>query len=99
MPGFRYGHAGAADWRVAARSCLDQIGPAPGNLGFLYVTDVLADHLPDILACFKRETAVDDWVGTVGIGVCATGREYLDEPAMVAMVGEFEPGSFRVFSG
>ncbi len=99
MPGFRYGHAGATDWRVAAQSCLEQIGPGSGNLGFLYVTDVLGDHLPDILACFKRETAVDDWVGTVGIGVCATGREYLDEPAIAAMVGEFEPGSYRVFSG
>jgi len=99
VPGFRYGHAGAADWRAAAQSCLEQMGSGPGNLGFLYVTDVLADRLPDILACFKRETAVHDWVGTVGIGICATGREYLDEPAIAAMVGEFEPGSFRVFSG
>jgi small ligand-binding sensory domain FIST len=99
VPGFRYGHAAAADWQAAAQSCVDQIGAGDGNLGFLYVTDLLGDHLPDILAFFKRATGIGDWVGTVGIGVCATGREYLDEPAIAAMVGDFEPGSFRVFSG
>jgi small ligand-binding sensory domain FIST len=35
----------------------------------------------------------------VGIGICATGREYLDEPAVAVMAADFEPGSFRVFSG
>lgn len=99
MAQFRYGHAAAGDWRAAATSCLDQIGQGTGNLGFLYVTDLLADHLPDILALLKHETTVADWVGSVGIGVCATGREYLDEPAIAAMIGDFEPGSYRVFSG
>jgi small ligand-binding sensory domain FIST len=34
----------------------------------------------------------------VGIGICATGREYLDEGAMAVMIGSFGAGSFRVFS-
>jgi small ligand-binding sensory domain FIST len=96
---FRYAHASAEDWREAAKSCLAQLGQGPANLGFLYVTDLLADHLGDMLALFKRQTGVPHWVGTVGIGVCASGQEYLDEPAIVAMVGDFEPDSFRVFSG
>lgn len=99
MPGFRYGHAAAADWQAAAQACVEQIGGGDGNLGFLYVTDLLADHLADILTFFKRATGVDAWVGTVGMGVCATGHEYLDEPAIAAMIGDFEPGSFQVFSG
>ncbi len=99
MPDFRYAHAGAKDWREAANSCLAQLGQGPASLGFLYVTDLLADHLGDLLADFKRKTGVPHWVGTVGIGVCANGREYLDEPAVAAMVGDFEPDSFRVFSG
>lgn len=99
MAAFRYGHAADAEWRVAAKSCLDQLGSGAGNLGFLYATDVLADHLPEILAFFKEATGVDAWTGTVGIGVCASGREYLDEPAIAAMVGDFEPGSFRLYSG
>ena len=99
MPTFRYGHAAGSDWRQAAQSCLAQLGPGTANLGFLYVTDMLADHVGDILALFKKQTGVSNWVGTVGIGICATGREYLDEPAVAVMVGDFEPGSFRVFAG
>jgi small ligand-binding sensory domain FIST len=99
MPDFRYGHAGAADWREAADSCLDQLGQGPASLGFLYVTDMLADHVGDILAFFKSRTGVPHWVGTVGIGICATAKEYLDEPAMAVLVGDFEPDSFHVFSG
>ena len=96
---FRYAHANAKDWREAANSCLAQLGQGPASLGFLYVTDPFADHLGDLLADFKRKTGVPHWVGTVGIGVCANGKEYLDEPAVVAMVGDFEADSFRVFSG
>jgi small ligand-binding sensory domain FIST len=96
---FHYAHASAEDWREAAKSCLAQLGRSPGTLGFLYVTDLLADRLGEILEVFKTATGVPHWVGTVGIGVCASGREYLDEPALVAMVGEFEPEAFNVFSG
>ena len=99
MPDFRYGHAAALDWKQAAEDCIAQIGIGPASLGFLYVTDLLSDHLGDILALFRSRTGIPHWVGTVGIGVCATGREYLDEAAIVAMAGEFEPDSFRVFSG
>ena len=99
MPDFRYGHAAALDWKQAAEDCIAQIGVGPASLGFLYVTDLLSDHLGDILALFRSRTGIPHWVGTVGIGVCATGREYLDEAAIVAMAGEFEPDSFRVFSG
>lgn len=99
MADCRYGHAGATDWRQAADACLDQIGQGPASLGFLYVTDLFADSLADVLAHFRSRTGVNHWVGTIGTGVCASGREYLDEPAIVAMVGDFEPDSFRVFSG
>jgi small ligand-binding sensory domain FIST len=99
MPQFRYGHASATDWREATKACLAQLGKGPGSLGFLYATDHFADHLGDIFAALKSATGVPHWVGTVGLGVCASGREYLDEPAIAAMVGDFEPGTFNVFSG
>ena len=99
MPDFRYAHAASADWQEASRSCLAQLGQGPATLGFLYLTDVLAEHAADILAALKKASGIQHWVGTVGIGVCATAREYLDEPAMVVMAADFEPGSFRVFSG
>jgi small ligand-binding sensory domain FIST len=100
MTTFRHAHAAAPDWRAAADSCLEQLGGGErAGAGFLYVTDLLADHLSDILAHFRHRTGIGHWVGAVGVGVCATGREYLDEPAIAAMVADFEPGSFRVFSG
>jgi small ligand-binding sensory domain FIST len=99
MPDFRYAHASSADWREATRSCLAQLGQGPASLGFLYLTDMLADHAGDILAALKKASGIQHWVGTVGIGICATGREYLDEPALAVMAGDFETGSFRVFSG
>ncbi|MGZ8210024.1 MAG: FIST signal transduction protein [Burkholderiales bacterium] len=99
MPQFKYAHASGADWRAAAASCAAGLEGANGNLGFLYATDTIADHLSEILSLCRKATGVAHWVGTVGVGVCAMGREYLDQPAVAAMVGEFEPGSFKVFSG
>ena len=98
-PTFRFAHAAGADWQAAAGACLAQLGGPPASLGFLYVTDLLADHAGEILDFFRARTGVAHWVGTVGIGICATGREYLDEPALAVMLGEFAPDSFRVFSG
>jgi len=98
MPSFRFGHATGADWRRTAAKCLEQIGSGFGSLGFVYATDVLADDFGSILEMLKRGTGVANWVGTVGTGVLATGREYMDQPAMAVMVGDFDPASFRILS-
>ena len=77
MTAFRFGHAAAETWRKAASACLADLGSAAGsgNLGFLYVTDALASDMDDILAYFRKETGTAHWVGTVGMGICATGVE------------------------
>ncbi len=97
MPSFRHGYGANADWRRAAQDCLEQLGPGGGTLGFLYATDAFAADLGLILEEMKEATGVAHWVGTVGMGVLATGREYVDEPALVAMVGDIERNAFRVF--
>lgn len=99
MHPFRYAHAAAEDWRSVAADCLDQIGsvPATANLGFLYVTDALAEDLEDLLDHLAQETGVAQWVGAVGMGISATGTEYYDEPAAAFMLGEFPPEGFQVF--
>jgi small ligand-binding sensory domain FIST len=96
---FHAAHAASPDWLQAANSCLVQLDNiSPGaNFGFLYVTDGLTEHLARILAYFKEQTDIEDWVGTVGVGICASGQEYHDEPAMCVMLAEFPAGSFRVF--
>lgn len=78
--------------------CMRQIGAAPASatLGFLYVSDAFAGELDAILAFFRAETGVGHWTGSVGVGVCATGTEYLETPAMAVMLGEFAADDFRM---
>ena len=101
MNPFRFAHAEGEDWRQIADACLTRLGPVPAtaNLGFLYVTDSLADDLGELLGHLSSATGVDDWVGSVGIGICATGIEYYDGPAAALMLAELPPDGFRVFSG
>jgi small ligand-binding sensory domain FIST len=94
---FRLGHAVNPDWRAAADACIAQLGGGAGNLGFVYVTDFFADALPEIHRHLAAKTGVERWTGTVGIGICATGTEYLDQPAMVLLTGDFDSDSFSTF--
>ncbi len=77
---------------------MKQLGaiPAAATLGFLYVSDAFVGELDAVLAFFRSATGVPHWTGSVGVGVCATGVEYLDEPAMAVMLGEFDPADFSV---
>ncbi len=95
---FLMGHAEAPDWEKAAESCLQQMGyiPPEANLGILYVTDNYAGILKSILDHFREETGIDDWVGTVGMGICASGKEYYETSAMAAMIGSFPANAFRI---
>ncbi|MCL5060349.1 MAG: FIST C-terminal domain-containing protein [Candidatus Thermoplasmatota archaeon] len=95
---FKFAHAANADWTRAARSCMNQLGaiPAAATLGFLYVSDAFAGELDAVLAFFKSATGVAHWTGSVGVGVCATGVEYLEAPAMAVMLGEFDPVDFSM---
>lgn len=97
MPTFRHASSANADWRRAADACLEQLGPGDGTLGFLYATDYFAADLGLILEHMKEATGVPHWVGTVGMGVLATGREYVDEPALAVMIGDLDRSAFRVF--
>ena len=95
---FKYAHASHADWTVAARDCMTQLDaiPAAATLGFLYLSDNFAEEMDPILDFFKSATGVPHWVGTVGVGVCATGVEYLEVPAMALMLGEFDTADFQM---
>lgn len=104
---FRYAHASHPDWSVATEECIlllqqfagDERYARNANLGFLYLTDALAQHADQILAMLKTRTGIPNWVGASGVGVCVTGAEFYEEPAMAVMLGSFAPGSFNVFSG
>ncbi len=95
---FKFAHAAHPDWAQAAQACMNQLGaiPSAATLGFLYVSDAFVGELDAILAFFRSATAVPHWTGSVGVGVCATGVEYLEEPALAVMLGEFDPDDFSM---
>jgi len=95
---FLLGHTQASQWQDAVAACLQQLGhiPASANLGFVYVTDVFADELADILDRLRKLTGIEHWTGTVGIGICATNREYHQIAAMAVMLGSFADDSFQM---
>ncbi len=100
---FHHAHAGGEgqDWQTLATACLQQLDEVPpeANLGFLYATDLLAGDIRKLLEYFRQRLPDCHWVGTVGVGICATGQEYHEIPALSVMLGEFDPDAFQVFAG
>ena len=86
------------DWQTIAARCLEEMGnvASPASLGWLYVTEPLAPHLGELLSHLRTRTGVHDWVGTVGAGICCTGREIYDEPAAAIMLASLPEDSTRL---
>ena len=95
---FQSAHAAEGSWRDLVDRCLAELKPSDikANLGFLYVTEALAPTLGEILDRLRAESGIADWVGSVGMGICAGGREYFDEPAMAVLACELPDDSFRI---
>ena len=93
---FRIAHASGGDWQDLTAACLAELGAAVdgANLGFVYVSDSLDEDLRHVLNRLRAETGVHDWVGTIGFGVCASGTELFDMPAMTVMVARLPRDSF-----
>jgi small ligand-binding sensory domain FIST len=109
MTRFRAAHAAGEDWRRAVESCLAELknAPAPQGgtqpLGFVYMTDVIADQASGILDRLRDETGVEHWIGATGIGILGNSDsgagEYHDQPAVSALIADLPDDSFRVFPG
>ena len=95
---FRAACATGDDWQAIADQCIAELCSEPlhANLGFLYVTDVLARQLDSLLQYLREKTGVSGWVGTVGSGICFTGREIYDEPAAAVMLASLPEDSYRL---
>ncbi|MEK9755198.1 MAG: FIST N-terminal domain-containing protein, partial [Rhodospirillaceae bacterium] len=99
-----------ASWAVAAKALeegLHGLEPGPGRqyLGFLYVTDALAEDYGSIVSYLRQKTGVHHWIGSVGMGVMAVapdgagdwaGREWFGRPGACAMVADFPRDGFCV---
>ncbi|QCP51712.1 hypothetical protein FAZ95_09340 [Trinickia violacea] len=107
---FVHAHAAHPDWRVALDECQRQVQAqmaaraaqpekSPFTLGWCYLSDYYAPESEAILDALHRALPGVAWVGTVGVGVAASGIEYIDEPALVLMLAPLPRDSFRLFSG
>ncbi len=109
MSSFLSGHATHPDWRMALALAAAQIdaerarqeaaGAGPLTLGFVYFTDAYASDATALLAALRERWPGVAWVGSVGVGVVASGVEYIAEPALVLMLADLPAGRFEVFSG
>jgi small ligand-binding sensory domain FIST len=111
LASFVQAHAAHADWRVALAQSLRQIqsqvearGALKGEtvsftLGWCYLSDYYAPQAEAILDELRLRMPGVAWVGTAGVGVAASGVEYIDEPALVLMAAPLPRESFRLFSG
>ena len=105
MAPFLTGHAAHADWRVALHAAAAQIDAARSRhdgaptLGLVYFSDAYVPHADALLAALRQRWPGVAWAGSVGVGVCAGGVEYFDEPALALMLADLPAHSFEVFSG
>ncbi len=98
---FRVAVSDGETWSAAAKELeggLAGLEPRPGRqfLGFLYVTDALAEDLGSIVSYLRQKTGVHHWIGSVGMGICATGHEYFNQPALAVLVVELPQDGFRL---
>jgi small ligand-binding sensory domain FIST len=108
MQGFRCAHATHRQWRSAVDLVvkrLDAQGPPASNdapavarLGIVYVTHALSGRLGEIRDLLAERLPGHQWVGASTHGVCATGVEYQEAPALVVMLCSFPQEQLRVFS-
>jgi small ligand-binding sensory domain FIST len=110
MPQFVHAHATHPDWRVALALVAAQIdaqrhdtaglqAPHAPTLGWVYFTEAYAFDAELLLGELRLRWPGAAWVGGVGVGICATGCEYFNEPALSVMVCDLPTQQFRVFSG
>ena len=88
---FKYAHSSASQWHDATQVCLTLLGeiPASANLGFIYVTDIFASDMRNILALVKEKTGIEQWVGSAGLVIVGKTRKVCsgNSPSMMAIAG------------
>ena len=105
MKPFLHAHATHPDAHLALALAAAQIeaqrkkAPQQPTLGWLYLTEAFVPKAEALLAELRLRWPGVAWVGASGVGICAGGVEYFDEPALALMLAELPTGQFRVFNG
>lgn len=100
MQKFLLAHNDLVDWQAAVADVLSQLGniPEEASLAFVYVSEQHAVHFAEIVRALKLQTAVPHWSGTIGSAICATNKEYFDQPALVVLVTDIPSEHFKIFT-
>ena len=95
---FKAACATGQDWQEIAGQLRTELGTEPSNasLGLLYVSDPMGPYLNNLLEDLRNGTGIRDWVGTIGSGICYSGREIYDEPAAAVMLASLPEDSYRL---
>ncbi|MET0518041.1 MAG: FIST N-terminal domain-containing protein [Burkholderiaceae bacterium] len=83
----------------AQRAALPAAPAADFSLGWIYLSEHFAPRADSLLAELRQRWPGVAWVGASGVGICASGVEYFDEPALALMLAALPREQFRVFSG
>lgn len=81
-----------------ADELIEQLGELPlnGQLGFIYCTSPVVPRLESLVSVLRSRLGVRDWVGTTGLGICATGREFYSDAAVVVMITDWQVDDYRL---
>ena len=98
METFLYAHSAGQNTGNILEQCLEQLGDIPpeATLGFIYISDHLGEQLPTIISQLREATGVQNWVGSLGMGVIASKQEYYDQPAMAIMLADLNESDYRI---
>ncbi|CAN5211217.1 hypothetical protein BH11PSE10_BH11PSE10_16680 [soil metagenome] len=105
MKPFLHAHATHPDAHLALALAAAQIEaqrrlrPQQPTLGWVYFCEAFVPRAEALLAELRLRWPGVAWVGASGVGICASGVEYFDEPALALMLAELPQDSFRVFNG
>jgi small ligand-binding sensory domain FIST len=83
-----------------ALRCLAELEPLPteSSLGLLYATGVIGNRLGEALDALRASAPAVTWIGTVGDGLCLTGRELDDTPALALMLTDVPAARFQLLA-
>lgn len=96
---FPLAYSSAGDWAHVAKDLSDGLAPVDspgGGLGLLYVGDLLASDFQSIITFLRQTTGVENWIGTLGLGVMASASAAFDRPAAAAMILDLPSDTYRL---
>jgi len=94
---FPYAHCSGSDWRSICDQLLGELPERPpGSLAFIYIADALAADSDRIVDYLRSRSGVLNWVGSVAQGICSSGRETYEEPAIAVMLTDLGKDDYRI---